>query len=585
MRHAPRQSLISAARAFLARTLPAQNRAVPTLRLLSLLLLLTAAPPAAAAGSPQDAVSAYLGTWNTGDLSQLGAVVSDDFQRHARPGESPASPQELADLVRRIRGNFEQVRIEMDEILCEGPRCALTGHFVGRIPGTDRGVRMLMTAFYRTEAGRVAEEWVVANQLPSMLGLGYHVASPGTQVVSYTESGEKVVTTVPEQRRPGSAAPPDADAAPPDPSAAEGPVHRLVRAYLDVWASGDVAALDGLVTDDFQRSDWNGHVESRDELAVRIGQDRAAIDDLRWQVQDLLVEGDLAAARLVQRGTWHDTGDVLVVPVHALYHVEDGRLASEFPLGDHVAFLEALGCRVTKPGEELIPPPIDEPPPPAFDEAAAVRALDAAAADLAAEAPSGRAAATVAVTSRTLGHLSVDGHQLGVTVPGHRVELRLRHGPHVLALRSLGGRPLAAHTVDLARGERLDVELGPTGRLLADLANRVSEDLHSGLLWTLVDNGEDLTWAEAVAYCDELDLAGFDDWRLPDVRQLLPLYDPDSSKDWRTLPGVELSSCCPWSINRRGAMAWAFVSYKGGAYLRYPSFQRYQRAVCTRQLW
>lgn len=384
-----------------------------------------------------------------------------------------------------------------------------------------------------------------------------------------------VVTLLPTATR----AQPDGDA-PPEPAA----VRALVHGYLAAWNEDDPAALEELVAVDFQRSDWNGHVRSRAELAARIAEAHETIADLRFELHDLVVDGDRAAARLTLHGTWRDTGDVLAVPIHSLYGVEGGRLAGEFPLGDHLAFREQLGYRVTRPGETGVAPPLDEPPPQRPDfEAMAARTADAAA-ELSRSAPP--KAGTLRVTSRALGRLLLDGRELGVMTPEQTVELRLPRGTHLVVLESLAGRRLADERLELGRGDERELAMGPEGRLWIDLPNRVSEDLRSGLEWTLTDNGEDLDHAEAVAYCEELELAGRRDWRLPDIRELLPLYDPDSKKDWKTVPGIELTSCCPWSANVHGdGMAWNFVSYKGTRGLQHHRFRRYFRALCVREAW
>lgn len=154
-----------------------------SLTLLALTAVLLTASAVAAEPAPRQVVAAYLDLWSTGELEALETVVTEDFRRHARPGESPRSAAELADLIRSIRANFDDpVRIDRDEILCEGERCAMNGRFLARIQGTNRGVRMRMVAFYRLQDGRVAEEWVVANQLPSMLGLGYGLVPPQYEI-------------------------------------------------------------------------------------------------------------------------------------------------------------------------------------------------------------------------------------------------------------------------------------------------------------------------------------------------------------------------------------------------------------------
>ena len=52
-------------------------------------------------------------------------------------------------------------------------------------------------------------------------------------------------------------------------------------------------------------------------------------------------------------------------------------------------------------------------------------------------------------------------------------------------------------------------------------------DTCTGLMWQK-DTGNDgngLNWCDALAYCENLDLAGHDDWRLPNVRELQSIVD------------------------------------------------------------
>lgn len=50
-------------------------------------------------------------------------------------------------------------------------------------------------------------------------------------------------------------------------------------------------------------------------------------------------------------------------------------------------------------------------------------------------------------------------------------------------------------------------------------------DNNTGLMWqkTPVDNG--MSWTEAAEYCASLDLGGYDDWRLPTVKELFSISD------------------------------------------------------------
>jgi hypothetical protein len=54
-------------------------------------------------------------------------------------------------------------------------------------------------------------------------------------------------------------------------------------------------------------------------------------------------------------------------------------------------------------------------------------------------------------------------------------------------------------------------------------------DPATGLMWTRKDNGSDVDWNEASAYCSNLQLAGYKDWRLPTIEELRGIYDPSVS--------------------------------------------------------
>ena len=65
----------------------------------------------------------------------------------------------------------------------------------------------------------------------------------------------------------------------------------------------------------------------------------------------------------------------------------------------------------------------------------------------------------------------------------------------------------------------------------ADNGDGTVTDSATGLTWTQDDSGEGLNWADALAYCEGLDFAGFDDWRLPNVKELQSIVDYSRSPD------------------------------------------------------
>ena len=50
-------------------------------------------------------------------------------------------------------------------------------------------------------------------------------------------------------------------------------------------------------------------------------------------------------------------------------------------------------------------------------------------------------------------------------------------------------------------------------------------DPSTGLMWTVKDNRKDVSWKKATKYCRDLRLAGYSNWRLPNMAELQGIYD------------------------------------------------------------
>ena len=72
----------------------------------------------------------------------------------------------------------------------------------------------------------------------------------------------------------------------------------------------------------------------------------------------------------------------------------------------------------------------------------------------------------------------------------------------------------------------------------ADNGDGTVSDALTGLVWQQADDGQTRDWPGALAYCESLILAGQDDWRLPNVKELQSIVDysrPEPAIDRRYL--------------------------------------------------
>jgi hypothetical protein len=65
----------------------------------------------------------------------------------------------------------------------------------------------------------------------------------------------------------------------------------------------------------------------------------------------------------------------------------------------------------------------------------------------------------------------------------------------------------------------------PTAGRFSDNGDGTVSDSCTGLLWQKADDGNTRTWCNALDYCETLSLAGFNDWRLPNLRELQSIID------------------------------------------------------------
>ena len=83
-------------------------------------------------------------------------------------------------------------------------------------------------------------------------------------------------------------------------------------------------------------------------------------------------------------------------------------------------------------------------------------------------------------------------------------------------------------------------------------------DNNTGLMWMKTDSGKGMPWEEALAYAENSTYAGYNDWRLPNIKELQYLVDytrsPDTTKSPAINPIFQTSSI----INEAGKEDYPF---------------------------
>lgn len=121
-------------------------------------------------------------------------------------------------------------------------------------------------------------------------------------------------------------------------------------------------------------------------------------------------------------------------------------------------------------------------------------------------------------------------------------------------------------------------------RIADERMTKVFLDERSGLLWTTRDNGRDVDWRRALSYCEDLELAGYSDWRLPTLEELEGLYKPWAAGQYKVPGEISLTACCPWSSTKKSEdSAWNFNFQYREAFSGGLSYTYDLRALCVRR--
>ncbi len=123
------------------------------------------------------------------------------------------------------------------------------------------------------------------------------------------------------------------------------------RVFETAINSGDEAALDELLADDYVNHDMPAPAPGAEGFKQVVGLFRAAFPDMRVTIEDEFADGDLAGTR--GRFTGTHKGDFMGVPASGqpinvkyidLWRVRDGKLAENWVQMDMIGLMQQIGA-------------------------------------------------------------------------------------------------------------------------------------------------------------------------------------------------------------------------------------------------
>ncbi|NNE12879.1 MAG: SnoaL-like domain-containing protein [Ilumatobacter sp.] len=119
----------------------------------------------------------------------------------------------------------------------------------------------------------------------------------------------------------------------------------MVEAYLGALSRADADTAVSLVAEDFvneHTSELGEGLDGRAAYARRLPGFLAQFPGLHYEIVDVLVDGDRAAARYRMTATYD--GHAIDIPGVMLFRVDDGLIAHRTDVWDSLTFLRQIGA-------------------------------------------------------------------------------------------------------------------------------------------------------------------------------------------------------------------------------------------------
>jgi predicted ester cyclase len=123
-----------------------------------------------------------------GYLELADQIIHPDFHNHEASADRPGGPEGFKQNVTHLRAAFSEIRFEQRDLIAEGDRVVVRGHFSARhvgpwggMPSTGRRLSIEQVHIWRIDDELLIEHWAVRDQLEALRQLGLlHIRGPSS---------------------------------------------------------------------------------------------------------------------------------------------------------------------------------------------------------------------------------------------------------------------------------------------------------------------------------------------------------------------------------------------------------------------